>query len=203
MSIESILTRLFRYKRKDSLPFYPYNQGATREVLAQAMGEAGYKIGVEVGVYYGAYSKILCEKIPGLKLTCIDPWKPFSRRRSSEERMNRVYQIAQNTLSQYDVNFMRMPSIDGAKQIPDESLDFVYIDAMHDFDNVMMDIILWTPKVRLGGVVAGHDFSVFYQGGVMDAVYAYTRAHNVWPWYVTGMTVSKEEINPSWFWVKR
>jgi predicted O-methyltransferase YrrM len=39
-----------------------------------------------------------------------------------------------------------------------ETLDFVYIDANHDYDSVMVDICLWYPKIRKGGILAGHDY---------------------------------------------
>jgi hypothetical protein len=80
--------------------------------------------------------------------------------------------------------------------IPDNSLDFVYIDGRHEFDFVIQDIIGWSAKVRPGGIVAGHDYYNFYQGGIILAVDAYTRAHNISLWYIT-----KEE-QPSFFWVK-
>lgn len=39
-----------------------------------------------------------------------------------------------------------------------KSLDFVFIDAAHDYDNVLRDIISWYGKVKNGGVIAGHDY---------------------------------------------
>jgi len=36
-------------------------------------------------------------------------------------------------------------------------LDFVYLDAAHDYDNVKLDIKCWYPKVREGGILGGHD----------------------------------------------
>ncbi len=40
----------------------------------------------------------------------------------------------------------------------DQSLDFVYLDARHDFQGVFSDLIAWWPKLRIGGVIAGHDY---------------------------------------------
>ncbi|CAE7710871.1 rlmJ [Symbiodinium sp. CCMP2456] len=45
-----------------------------------------------------------------------------------------------------------------ASQIADGELDFVYLDARHDFAGVVADIHAWWPKVRTGGIFAGHDF---------------------------------------------
>ena len=53
---------------------------------------------------------------------------------------------------------MRMHSTTAARYIADGSLDIVYIDAEHSYDDVKADIIAWIPKVRLGGILCGHDY---------------------------------------------
>jgi tRNA(Arg) A34 adenosine deaminase TadA len=40
----------------------------------------------------------------------------------------------------------------------EESLDFIYIDANHKYEFVLQDLKLWFPKLRKGGIFAGHDF---------------------------------------------
>jgi len=37
--------------------------------------------------------------------------------------------------------------------------DFIYIDADHSYDALISDIHAWWPKVRVGGVMAGHDYN--------------------------------------------
>jgi predicted O-methyltransferase YrrM len=78
------------------------------------------------------------------------------------------------------VEFLEMMSEDAVKHIPDNSLDFVYIDANHKYDFVMLDILLWSRKVRKGGVVSGHDYfnNPKYNMGVKPAVDDYVRQHN-------------------------
>ncbi len=54
-----------------------------------------------------------------------------------------------------------------ASRYSDDSLDFVFIDASHDRESVGNDLSAWWPKVRPGGILAGHDYD---QPGVESAV---------------------------------
>ncbi|CEL92384.1 unnamed protein product [Vitrella brassicaformis CCMP3155] len=54
--------------------------------------------------------------------------------------------------------WMRMLTSDAAREIPDNSVDFVYIDARHDYCGVSEDLSLYWPKLRVGGIMAGHDY---------------------------------------------
>jgi len=48
----------------------------------------------------------------------------------------------------------------------DGSLDFVFIDAIHLYENVLADIDAWWPKVRSGGILAGDDYNDQFSGVV-------------------------------------
>jgi len=50
--------------------------------------------------------------------------------------------------------------------------------------------------VKLGGVVAGHDYYGFRNAGVVAAVDVYTYQHGITKWFVT------DEKTPTWFWVR-
>ena len=54
-----------------------------------------------------------------------------------------------------------------ASRYADNSLDFVFIDASHDMESVSKDLAAWWPKVRSGGLFAGHDYD---QPGVQSAL---------------------------------
>jgi hypothetical protein len=65
---------------------------------------------------------------------------------------------------------LEMPSLEAAAQLPDASLDFVFIDGSHDHESVIADIRAWLPKVKPGGVLAGHDYDLRTDPGVVTAV---------------------------------
>ena len=194
-SIHRIIWNHLGVHRGDTLPCsgIPWTK-TDRKVLAKIFTDLGYTKGAEVGVERGEFSAFLCESIPNVKMLCVDPWIAYSRQ--SQTREDKIYGQAMQRLNGRNVEIMRMTSLEASQKIENKSLDFVYIDALHEFDPVMMDIILWAPKVRSGGIVSGHDYQVHYGFGVIQAVQAYTNVHNINPWYVT-----TEGFAPSWLWV--
>lgn len=55
-------------------------------------------------------------------------------------------------------------STESASLFKDRSLDFVYIDACHEYSKVRLDILAWLPKVKSGGTLAGHDYNRTHPG---------------------------------------
>ena len=168
----------------------------TREGLAKLFAELAFKRGAEIGVQKGLYSEVLCQAIKGLELSCVDIWEPYTGHNVTKTAQKN-YVEAQKRLKPYNTKLIKLPSVEAAKQIPDGSLDFIYVDASHRFDDVMQDIIEWAKKVRVGGIVSGHDYYRSRDIGVVPAVDAYTHAHQINEWFIT------DEKTPSFFWVKQ
>lgn len=166
----------------------------TRKDLAGLIGRLGLKIGVEVGVRDGKYSEILCKSILDIKLSCVDPWDAYYH--FDKEYGKKNYDEAKKRLSPYGANLIKALSIDGVKSFEDDSLDFVYIDGDHRFNFVMLDLILWWNKVRPGGIIAGHDYYRFRNGGVVQAVDVFTQCNYISEWFIT------DEREASFFFVK-
>lgn len=152
----------------------------------------GAKEGAEIGVWRGDYSRVLCEGVPGLHLYAVDPWTAYAaypdhRRHSKFEES---YQAAQDALAGHNVTFLRQFSVEAAHSVPDGSLDFVYIDGNHRIECVIGDLAAWIPKVRAGGIIAGHDYDAFvapkHACHVYWALNAWTAAYDVRPWFVLG-----------------
>lgn len=162
-----------------------------RKRLVRLFGEHGLNRGAEIGVDRGRFSEYMLKYNPEMSLVLVDPWRwklrGESRYQSTVRRMEPFAERA---------TIIRADSFDAVHDVPDESLDFVYIDGDHTFDYVMTDIIWWSKKVRMGGVVAGHDYYRFRRGGVVPAVDIYTQQHQIDKWFLT------DERTPSWFWVR-
>ena len=190
---EAIAARFHISNRtKRTLP-WTAGQRYNRYDLTKLYCDVGYTVGAEIGVRRGRYSEMLCQANPHLHLYCIDPWEPDYK--YTPERQGELYTYALERLSKYNVTIIRKTSFEALEDIENQSLDFIFIDGNHHFDYVMLDIILWSAKVRSGGIISCHDF---HHGeiGVVRAVEAYVQCHNIVPWYST------KEIESTAFWVK-
>jgi len=54
---------------------------------------------------------------------------------------------------------LKMPSEEAYKIFADNSIDILFLDAAHDYENVSKDLRNWYPKIKQGGILAGHDYS--------------------------------------------
>lgn len=167
--------------------------------FAQYFTEHSMFNGAEIGVADGRFSTYLCEHMPIINLYCVDPWEPYKEnpRGGGIEQQHGNYELAKERLAPYKTTLIRKKSMDAVGDFKDGVLDFVYIDGHHHFDYVMQDIIEWSKKVCVGGIVAGHDYYHFRESGVIEAVDVYLKAHHIRQWYIT------EEREPSWFFVKQ
>ena len=171
-------------------------KGFDRVKFAKLLAELGLNKGAEVGVAQGLNSLTLCQNIPEIDLLGIDPWAVYhgNPRAHPKDEQARCHALAQERLAPYRVRLVQAFSMDAARDVKDKSLDFVYIDGNHCFDYVMEDLIVWSRKVRSGGIVAGHDYYRFKWSGVVDAVDAYTRAHQINEWFID------DQRETSFFW---
>jgi hypothetical protein len=170
----------------------------TRVDLAKYFGGMGYKTGAEIGVAKGKYSRVFCWNIPKLTLFCVDPYSSDPNDLCDYGADNKAnYDHAKKILQPFNAIFILHNSTDALTYFGDNSLDFVYIDANHSFDYVMMDIINWSRKVRSGGTISGHDYYRLRNFGVIAAVNAYVKAHGI-----TTFGTTDGDHTPSWYWTK-
>ena len=183
-----------------------------RTIMAQTLAELGFTVGAEIGVARGKHAELLSQNIPGLKLYCIDAWQGYGGYRDySTARLRAFHKDAVERLANYNAVIVEKFSMEAVKQFDDGSLDFVYIDGAHDIQSVINDIHEWQKKVRLDGIVYGHDYKRSTNPRVVhhvkDAVPAYCYAYRIKPWFVLGEKGHHDghyrEGTLSWMFVKR
>lgn len=121
---------------------------------------------VEVGVYAGRAAEMFCRSGKVIEYYGVDPWvegydkaKEFARSNftGAEGVFDKV------VAGRYPfVRKMKRTSLDAVSCFDDNSLDLVYIDGDHRYDYVKKDILSWASKVKVGGIIAGHDYSRGY-----------------------------------------
>ncbi len=128
---------------------------------------------VEVGSWAGRSSHAILSGSKG-KVWCIDTWKgakdpqDLTNPMAKERDMLEVFK--KNVGHFPNLNIVVKPSVEAAKDFADGSIDVIFIDAGHTYEEVLNDIDAWLPKVKSGGILCGHDYLPNTWMGVVDAV---------------------------------
>jgi predicted O-methyltransferase YrrM len=132
---------------------------------------------VEVGSWLGRSSCYMGVEIYNsnydIKFDCVDTWEGSVEHTGLDEIKNGTLynQFLENIEPiKHIVNPIKTTSVEASKLYADGSLDFVFIDASHEYQDVLDDIMVWLPKVKVGGIIAGHDYE-YYQ--VNNAVHEF------------------------------
>jgi hypothetical protein len=131
---------------------------------------------VEVGTWMGRSASFMAVEIINsnkkIKFDCVDTWNGSDEHKNFDVILkDTCYETFIKNIEpvKHIINPIRMDSEIASKTYKDNSLDFVFIDASHDYENVKKDILNWYPKVKQNGVLAGHDYNETWSG-VIDAV---------------------------------
>jgi hypothetical protein len=101
----------------------------------------------EIGVWTGAGTLIFSKYFD--IIYAVDPWSgKHEVEEIFDERFDKSDKVIKTKSFSYDI----------VKEFDNGSLDIVYVDALHDYDNVKRDIIEWLPKVKKSGFLCGHDY---------------------------------------------
>jgi glycosyltransferase involved in cell wall biosynthesis len=137
---------------------------------------------VEIGAWKGCSTSYLAVEIinskKNIKFDVIDTWKGTE---NEEGHMTDpdiikyngdIFQLFLNNIAsvKHVVNPIQLPSNKAYTLYDDKSLDFVFLDANHAYEPVKEDIKNWLPKIKDGGVFAGHDWNLVSWPGVVQAV---------------------------------
>lgn len=147
--------------------------------LLNSLGLTGW--GVEIGVDSGVYSAELLAGCSIERLFSIDPWAAEELGGIDDYPYEGLLRTL-ITLRPFGLRsvVMRMRSLDAAAIFQAGALDFVYLDGVHRVPGIDFDIAAWWPKVRPGGILAGHDYEPWNpEPHVRTAVDAFALAHGL------------------------
>lgn len=135
-------------------------------------------IGVEIGVAQGGFSRQLLTNSKLDKLYSVDPWSMEYEGFACQEDCDESYRMTIETLMEFRNRsvILKMDGYEACKFFADNSLGFVYIDSSHGVEETLGELRLWCPKVKEGGILAGHD----YINGltVQEAVHQFAKETN-------------------------
>ncbi|MCF7852311.1 MAG: class I SAM-dependent methyltransferase [Simkaniaceae bacterium] len=131
----------------------------------------------EIGVYRGISSIYLRQLFPEAHLYLIDPWEIYSDYKNEEaaaptqdkEVMEKAYHMVISLFGNDPQTTIMRHTSQEASDLIAEPIDLILIDGNHSYSYVKQDITLWQPKIRSGGLIAGHDYNSLFPG-VMRAV---------------------------------
>jgi len=124
---------------------------------------------VEVGVYEGkSFAYLMVEMINAGKQLNIFAVDSFTfTGENGKSILDNFIENMKPVEGQYKI--IKSQSWDAASNFKDRSIDFVFIDADHIYESVKRDILAWLPKIKQGGIIAGHDYCNEHPG-VIQAV---------------------------------
>ena len=178
--------------------------------LSNGLGLIG--IGAEIGVQTGAYSEIILRESSLRKLYSIDCWKQLKSYKdiANKNQIKQYYYYLKTIVRLFKFGkrsrILRRFSKETSKHFKNESLDFIYIDAQHSYNGCKEDIELWWPKLKKGGIFAGHDYlnGSLPEGefGVKKAVDEFIKKEKQ-RLFITEAKQGSDAKWPTWYLIKR
>ena len=141
-----------------------------RDSFGHVLNNIGYggvgRTFVEVGVQRGHFSQLILSQWMGNRYIMVDPWSEVEKDKyidlanvENEQQLVIMGEALQRVQAFVDrPAVLPLTSTAAANLLVDETVDIVYLDALHHYHGVMDDIYAWWKKIKSGGILAGHDY---------------------------------------------
>ncbi|MHC4663868.1 MAG: class I SAM-dependent methyltransferase [Planctomycetota bacterium] len=139
---------------------------------------------VEVGSWKGLSASFIgrTANANNTVLHCVDWWEGSPEWKDREKIIAEkdIESTFRNNMADREINVevVKEKSPDAAKRFDDESLDLVFIDASHEYDNVRADLKAWFRKLKPGAILSGHNYEERHDG-VIRAVGSFADRHGL------------------------
>lgn len=155
-------------------------------------------IGCEVGVSYGFNLVYFLDNLPNIKkVFAIDPYMPYDDGPGGYVTQEVIDKVKECFLANIEphkdkVEFINRMSKDAFLYVPDNYLDYIFIDGDHSYEAVISDMKKYYSKVKSGGIFAGHDKGL---PGVDQAIKEFAAE--------MGYDAPTVVPNATWYWIKK
>lgn len=142
-------------------------------VVSKVINENGFKRCAEIGIGYGQHALEILKNTKVETLYLVDPLKFYEGDDFPKDVLKHIGSFdslassIKDTLKPYEDRytwFRQSSTSISNSQIPDESLDLVFIDADHSYAAVSADLCFWWNKVKSGGFILGDDYASCHPG---------------------------------------
>jgi hypothetical protein len=119
---------------------------------------------IEVGVWHGDHARQILQNWEGEKLILIDPyqapgdvteWGKVHPQADFDEAKEAALQVVNAFPGRCEIYFFT--SQEASSQFFGQ-YDLIYLDGSHRYPDIHNDLRAWWPRVKEGGIFAGHDF---------------------------------------------
>jgi hypothetical protein len=137
-------------------------------------------IGCELGVFEGNFSEILTASKKFKKLYLVDIFSGIaSNFGKTYTDASVLEQYVKNKFTEYSiVEIIKQDSLTFLQSLPNNSLNFIYIDTVHSYEQTMNELNESYRVIQNGGYICGHDYCEIFQG-VIDSVTDFTKKYNL------------------------
>ena len=159
-------------------------------------------VGIELGTDGGTTTLYLLKELPTLTLHGIDPYLPyidwggnsFSWHGGLNHDNNNSYAAFMNRVESYSDRYTHHKKIsdEAVNDFEDESMDFIFIDGLHTYEQVLKDCTNYYPKLKKDGLFCGHDFRTIV--GVNKAVNEFALSIGI-----DTINIMRQDV---WYWTK-
>jgi predicted O-methyltransferase YrrM len=139
---------------------YEYDQWLPGQDIPKLIEGFQNPRGIEIGVAEGFTTEHLMKTVDGISLYGIDPYSDYID--WDENPVNSAKNkasVLEKTKNFKNFTLIEKTSDDAADMFPDESVDFVFIDGLHTYEQVLRDAKNYWPKLGKGGIMIGHDYT--------------------------------------------
>ena len=115
---------------------------------------------VEIGCWQGESAELFLQSGKVNQFYAVDVW------------IKKKFQLAEIEFDKktkgQPVTKLKMDMAQAIKKLP--VVDFIYIDGNHSYESVKNDLLNSLQVIKEGGIIAGHDYSAYYNNRVVKAV---------------------------------